>query len=192
MAWVAVAGLGISAGAKVFSAIKAGKAAKANQKILDGQIAEAKTDANKSFLDTSAAKDAVKVANENLVDERKNVAGRGAITGASDEAIVASQSNVSKNHNATISRLAGMGTEYQERAKSRLNNLAGMQMGVNQAKADSAANLSDAAGDLASTAAMGIGGIKSKVGSAKAGKALAGDMVKNNANAKWSDDIPNP
>lgn len=167
MVWAAAAGIGISAGAKVFSAIKAGKAAKENQKILDAQLAESKTDANKSFLDTSAAKDAVKLANESLVDDRKNVAGRAAITGASDESIVAGNAAVTKNHNAAISRLAGMGTEFQQRAKSRTNSLMGVQMGVNQQKADSAANLSDAAGELAGSAAMMSGMSSPKAKTAK-------------------------
>ena len=89
MTWVAVAGTGIGVAGKVFASIKAAKAAKENQAIIDRQLAEAKKDENQSFLDTSAAKDAVTRADENLVDERKNIAGRAAVSGASDEAVVA-------------------------------------------------------------------------------------------------------
>lgn len=146
----------------VFGAIQSGQAAKANQKIINTQLGEARTDANRSFLDTATAKDAVRQANENLVDTRKNVAGRAAITGASDEAAVASNSAVTKGYNDHISRLAGMGTQYQQRGKDRVNSLLGVQMGINSQKGESAsamgANALNLAGTVAMSSGMGKGG----------------------------------
>ena len=50
-----------------------------------------------------------------------------------------------------------MGTEYQQRAKSRTQGILGLQMGLNQQKAESAANLSDNAGDLMNSANTAAG-----------------------------------
>lgn len=173
MSFVAVAvGTGaVGLAGSVFGAIKSGQAQKANQKILNGQLAEARTDANKSFLDTATAKDAVRQSNEALVDARKNVAGRAAITGASDESEVASNTAVSKTYNDAISHLAGAGTQYQQRAKDRTNSLLGVQMGINSQKGESAANVGANASNMAGTIAMtaGMSGGSSKSAIAKSG-----------------------
>ena len=156
--------MGLGAAGKIFGSVKAAKAAKANQSIVDQQLAEAKTDENKSFLDSAIAKDAVKAQTEAAVDARKNVAGRAAITGASDEAVVAGNTGISKAYADGLSRIAGAGTAYQERAKSRKNQVLGMQMGINQQKAESAANISDAAGELMSAGTMMAGMTSPKPG----------------------------
>lgn len=175
MSFVAVAvGTGaVGLAGSVFGAIKSGQANRANQRILNKQLTEARTDANRSFLDTATARDAVKQNNEALVDARKNVAGRAAITGASDESAVASNSAVTKNYNNAVSRLAGMGTQYQQRAKDRTNSLLGVQMGINSKQGESAsalgANALGLAGTIAMTAGMQGGGGKGS-GGAKGGQ----------------------
>ena len=169
MSFVAV-GVGTAAvglAGSVFGAIKSGEAAKANQKIIDGQLAEARTDANRSFLDTATAKDAMKQANEGLVDARKNVAGRAAITGASDEASVASNTAVGKNYNGVVSRLAGMGTQYQRQNKDRVNALLGGQMAINSGQGESASAVGANAMALGSTIAMSSGMKGTKTDSTK-------------------------
>ena len=164
MSYIAVAGMGTSVAGSIFGAIKSAKEQKANQAILNQQIAESKTDANKSFLDSATAKDATRVANENLVDTRKNVAGRAAVTGASDEAVVASNSSANKAYGDALSRIAGMGTSYQERAKSRTNSLLGEQMQINNQKAESASAMAANAGELVGTSAMMGGMAKPEAG----------------------------
>jgi hypothetical protein len=166
-------GLGaVSMAGQIFGAVKAAKEQKKNQALLNTQVEQNQADynneANKSFLDTNVAKDAVRQANENLVDDRKAVAGRAAITGASDEANVAGQSNVTKNYNDSVSRIASLGTNYQDRAKSRFqaNRMAlqQQQAALNQQKADGAANLAGNAGDLLGTVTMGAGMNSPKAG----------------------------
>ena len=149
-------GAGLSIAGQVFGAIKGAKEAKKNQALINKKQAENEADYNlngqRSFLETNAAKDAVRSQNEALDDARKNVAGRSAITGASDEAVVASNTGIQKNYSDAISRLAGAGTQYQQNEKrmylARKDSLDNQQMQLNQQKADSAANLAGNAGDL--------------------------------------------
>lgn len=156
---------GLSAAASIFGAIKSAKENKKNQDLLNQRQEENKAEydnsANRSFLDTSAAKDAVRLNKENLVDAQKNVAGRSVITGASDEASVAANTGVQKNYNDTTSRLASIGTQYQDSQKrmylSRKDSLDNQQMQLNQQKSDSAANLIGSAGNLLGTVTMGAG-----------------------------------
>lgn len=165
MAWVAVAGAGVSLAGKAFSAYKGGQANKANQKILDSQLAENQAEydneGKKSFLETNAAKDITKQMNEGLEDSQKANASRAAITGASDEAKVAANTGANKTFVDGISRLAANATQYQNQQKAIYRQgksaLLNAQMGINNQKAQSAANLGDNAGDLASTVATGLG-----------------------------------
>ena len=155
----------VSLAGQAFGMARAAREQKKNQALLNAQIEQNKADydneANKSFLETNVAKDAVKAANENLIDNQKQVSGNAAITGASDEAKVAGQSAATKNYNDSVSRIAAMGTGVAERAKARFqaNRMAlqGQQAALNQQKADGAANLADNAGDLLGTVTMGAG-----------------------------------
>lgn len=159
-------GLGaVSLAGQVFGAIKGAQEAKKNEEIINKEIEKNQADydlnANRSFLETNAAKDVMKVNKENLVDERKAVAGRAAITGSSDEAVTAANTGVNKNYNDSVSRLAGMGTQYQDRRKQMyMNNrsrLFGQKMAVNAQKAEGASNLVANAGDLFGTLAFTSG-----------------------------------
>ena len=170
MSPLGLATTGVSLAGQVFGAIKAGKQAKANQKLLDQKQAENEADynktANQSFLDTAVAKDAVKEQKQALQDNQKAVAGRAAITGASDEAVVAGQTGAQKNYSDAVSRLAGAGTQYQTQQKSmylaRKDSLDNQQMQLNNQKAESAANLMGNAGDLMNTVAF-TEGMKGKL-----------------------------
>jgi len=150
---------------QAFGAIKNAKQNEKNQTLInqkqEANAADYNMSANKSFLETNAAKDAVKAQNDALVDAQKSVAGRSAITGASDEAVVAGNTGVQKNYSDAISRLAGAGTQYQQNEKrmymARKDSLDGQQMQLNQQKADGAANLAANAGDLMNTVAMSEG-----------------------------------
>ena len=158
-------GMGLSVAGQIFGAIKGAKEAKNSQNLLNKRQEENQADynnsANKSFLETNAAKDAVKVSNEATIDGQKAVAGRAAITGASDEAIVAGNSEVNKNSNDSISRIAAAGTQYQDNQKrmylSRKDSLDNQQMGINAQKAEGAANLMGNASDMLSSVTFGSG-----------------------------------
>lgn len=149
-------GMGVSIAGQIFGAVKGANEAEKNQALLNSKQeqnqAEFNNSANKSFLDTSAAKDAVKVQTEALQDNQKAVAGRAAITGASDEAVVAGNTGVQKNFNDGISRIAAAGTQYQDNQKrmylARKDGLDNQQSQINEQKAESASNLSGNASDL--------------------------------------------
>lgn len=149
-------GAALSLAGQMFGAFKGAKQANKQQQLIDKKQAENEADYNingqRSFLETNAAKDAVRSQNEALDDARKNVAGRSAVTGASDEAVVASNTGVQKNYSDAISRLASAGTQYQNQQKqmylARKDSLDSQQMQLNQQKADGAANLVGNAGDL--------------------------------------------
>lgn len=147
---------GLSVAGQVFGAIKGAKQNNANQDLLNKKQEENKAEydlaASQSFLDTAAAKDAVKANKDAMIEGQKSVAGRSAITGASDEAVVAGQTGVQKSYNDAISRLAGAGTAYQDSQKrmynARKDSLDSQQMILNNQKAESASNLVQNAGDL--------------------------------------------
>ena len=166
-------GAGLSIAGQIFGAVKGAQANKANQNLINTQMEENEADKNltvdRSFLETNAAKDAVRTANENLIDNQKRVEGNAAITGASDEAKVASQSAVNKNYNDVVSNIASNATQYQDNnrrmynaRKGQLNNL---QMQFNNQKAESASNLAGNASDLLGSLTFGDG-MKSTSGTA--------------------------
>jgi hypothetical protein len=179
-------GMGLSVAGQIFGAVKAAKAAKDNQNLLNQKQQENEADynnsANRSFLETNAAKDAVKLQTEALRDNQKAIAGRAAITGASDEAIVAGNSNVQKNYNDGISRIAAAGTQYQDNQKrmylARKDGLDNQQSQLNAQKAEGAANLMGNASDLFSTVTFGSG-MNGK--SAVAGASGMDEVLKNRA-----------
>lgn len=158
-------GAGLSVAGQIFGAVKGAQANKANQKLINTQMEENEADKNltvdRSFLETNAAKDAVRTANENLIDNQKRVEGNAAITGASDEGKVASQSAVNKNYNDVVSNIASNATQYQDNnrrmynaRKGQLNNL---QMQFNNQKAESASNMAGNASDLLGSLTFGDG-----------------------------------
>ena len=156
---------GISTAAQIFNTIKGAKANKKNQQQLNQQVSENEADynntANKSFLETNTAKDVVKKLDESVKDSQKSVAGRGVITGASDEASLAANSNTQKNYNNAVSGIAGEGTQYQDNQKrmylGRKDRLNAMQMQITDNKANSAANAASNASDLFSTVTYNSG-----------------------------------
>lgn len=165
MSYIMAGTAAVSVAGQIFGAVKQGRADKANRALNAKQQEENRSDytneANRSFLDTNVAKDAVRLANENQTGERKQVAGRSSITGASDEASVAANANVTKNYNDSVSRIASLGTNYQERSKARFQanrmQLQGQQANLNQQKADGAANMAGNASDLMGVATMSSG-----------------------------------
>jgi ABC-type Na+ efflux pump permease subunit len=177
MAWIAVGGLAVSIGSQIFGAVKKAKAAKANKKLLDSQIAESKADENRNYLDTNEAKSVIKQAEQNQVEQAKNIEGRAAITGASDEAKVAGRTGVLKNYNDTLSKLSGYGTQYSQSAKNRTRSFVGAQMDINNQKAEGAAALMDNASALAGTAAMKFGGKGISMKADKAQNAPPGEVL---------------
>lgn len=158
-------GMGVSIAGQIFGAVKGANEAKKNQQLLNKKQEENQADfnlnANRSFLETNAAKDAVKVQKESLEDNQKAVAGRSAITGASDEAIVAANSKVQENYNDGISGIAAAGTQHQANEKrmylARKDGLDNQQSQINAQKQESASNLMGNASDLLRGVTFGEG-----------------------------------
>lgn len=185
MAWVAVAGAGVSLAGKAFGAWKGGQANKANQKLVtqerERNDAEYNNNAKQDFLNTNVAKGIVTEMKNANTDQQKAVAGRGVITGASDEANVAGQTGVHRNFTEGLSRLAGNATAWQNQQlamnRSGRSILNQQQIGINNNRADSAANLVDNAGQLVTS----IGGTAMLKGP-KAGETTPPASQANNAN----------
>jgi hypothetical protein len=160
---------GISLAGQIFGAYKSAQANKEAQRLIDQQKEENASmynnNANKDFLQTNVAKDATKEMQQNLEDSRKAVAGRGAVTGASDEAINSANTNANKTYVDGLSRLASKGTDYQNQQEAiyRQQNsiLNQQQMGMYKQKGQSATNLGANAGELA-TSIAGLSGMATK------------------------------
>lgn len=156
---------GLSVAGQIFGYVKGAKANKDQQTQLNKNVEANEADynlsANKSFLDTNVARNQVKKLDANLVDQQKNVAGRSAITGASDEATLAANNNVQQNYNDAISNVAANATDYQMDQKRmyqyQKNRLDARQDQINQQKAESAGNLIGNASDLFKTVSYKAG-----------------------------------
>lgn len=158
-------GMGLSLAGQVFGAARNARLNKQNENIVNTQLAkneaEFNNSANRDFLDTNVAKNAVTQAQNDLKDERKAVEGRAAITGASDEAVIAGNSAVRKNYADRLGQLASYGTQYRDNKermfKATEMGLLDKKMQLNQQRAEGAMNLASNAGDLMNTVAMGSG-----------------------------------
>nr|WP_320022107.1 hypothetical protein [uncultured Draconibacterium sp.] len=150
-----------SVAGKVFGAIKSGKANKANFRLLN----EAKEDneafrnntVNRDFMDTNAAKGVFTRLKKSLKDANKTVDSQAAVNGSTAEAEIAAKSKNQENFNNTTAKIAEGATAYQQqneqeyrRGKERLLNA---EMGLNQQKAQNAANLASNAASLAGAVA---------------------------------------
>ena len=164
-------GLGVaSLGGQLFGAIKGGQANNANEALLKQREEESnalfKSRINRDFLQTNAAKGVLEKIRKQYENADKGIAGRAAITGASDEAVVAQKTANNENLNDATSNIAQGATAYQDNAENQFeqskNAMLSAKMGVNSAKAANAANLASNAGNLLGTAAMvhGMGGLK--------------------------------
>ncbi len=185
MTYIAVAGLGVSAATSIFSAVKSAKANKQKQAYIDKTAAENKAEfnnnANKDFLQTNVAKDAVKQQTQALEEDRKAVAGRAAITGGSDEAKLAGNTAANKTYQDGLSRLAGMGTNYQNQQKAiylgQKAQTDQQNLQMIDDKAESASNLAANAGELASGSAA-LYGMNSPKLSSKSFDPTYGKVIK--------------
>jgi hypothetical protein len=163
-------GMGVSVAGDIYGAIKGAAERKKEQQQLEKQQEENKSlydlNASQDFLDTNAAKSAMTEAKQNQVEERKNIAGRAAITGASDEAQVAGNTAATNRYNNVVSRLASAGTPYQLHREAMYrgtkNILDQQQRDIYRQNAENAASLVGNAGDLMKTAVYAEGMKKKK------------------------------
>lgn len=169
-------GLGVaSVAGQLFGAAKGGKANEANEALLKKRKEEDdaffKTRINRDFLQTNAAKGVLERIKKQYQNADKSIAGRSAITGASDESIVAQRTANNENLNDAVSSIAEGATDYQENAENQYrqakNSTLEAEMSINNKKAENAASLASNAGSLLGTAAT-MGGFSSGSGVAGA------------------------
>ncbi len=141
-------------------AIKGAAANKKQQAFLNQRIADNEAafnlDAHQDFLDTNAAKSMVEKLRKDLKKRDETTDSKGEITGATAEQKIAEKTSHSDRYNDSLSRLAGMATQYQDRAKYRFernkNHLDNIQMQLNREKAQNASNLMGIGSSLLGTA----------------------------------------
>jgi hypothetical protein len=139
----------LSLGGMVYSAIKGGQAAKANERLLDQQTEdnEAFRNNNQNYFDTVQGKSALEQVREAYEQRSKIDANTAVVTGASAETEIAAKGAQNQGYNSAMRQLAAQGGEYSQRNemmyRNSLNNIYAQRMGINNMKAESAANVAD-------------------------------------------------
>ncbi len=149
----------LSLGGMVYSAIKGGQAAKANERLLDKQTEdnEAFRNNNQNYFDTVQGKSALEQVREAYEQRSKIDANTAVVTGASAETEIAAKGAQNQGYNSAMRQLAAQGGEYAQRNemmyRNSLNNIYAQRMGINDMKAQTAANVSENMGNMFGKAA---------------------------------------
>ena len=161
-------GLGVSSLAgNIFGNIMSGKANNANRKLIEQQRQKNESfynnNVNRDFLETNAAKGLFERLRKNLYDNNKIINSTAAVTGASDEAVIAEKSRNQENYNDAVNQLASQATQYQQNEEQMYRNadqnLANQEMQLNANQAQNAANAVQNAAGVASAAANMAGAL---------------------------------
>lgn len=155
-------GLGLSVASQIFGAIKGGQANKANERMINEQIdknqARYGLESSRDYMDTNYAQNVIKQYRESLQRSQKDTAGRAAVTGGSDEAQLAANSNAQQNFNQGMGNLAAQGEGVQMQKEQQFLQqqaaLNSQMQAINQGKAANAANLVANGADLMNTMAF--------------------------------------
>jgi hypothetical protein len=151
----------LSLGGMVYSAIKGGQAAKANERLIDQQDEqnEAFYNNSRNYFDTVQGKSALEQVRQAYEDRSKRDANTAVVTGATAETEIAQKDAANKGYSDVMRQLASQGGEYAMRNegiyRQNLSNIYAMRMGVNGQQAQSAANLSGNMMNLFGAAAEG-------------------------------------
>lgn len=124
-------------------AIGSAGANKRYDKYLEGRLSDLEnwynTEYNTPYLDTTSGKAAIGSLRTYYGDAMKKVSQGGAITGASDEAKVATGDKVQKGLADSVMRLAGYGTQYRDSVRREYQ---GLKMGLENLQQDNLARKS--------------------------------------------------
>jgi len=172
-------GSAIALGSTLVSLIGSGAAAvgsaganKRYDKYLEGRMSDLdkwyNTEYNTPYLDTTSGKAAIGSLRTYYGDAMKKVGQNSAITGASDEAKVATGDKVQKGLADSVMRLAGYGTQYKDSIRREYQ---GQKMGLENMQQDNLARKSQNWNNLMSNA-MNLG-----IGAAELGGMEGGDDV---------------
>ena len=159
-------GSAIALGSTLVSLIGSGAAAvgsaganKRYDKYLEGRLSDLEnwynTEYNTPYLDTTSGKAAIGSLRTYYGDAMKKVGQNSAITGASDEAKVATGDKVQKGLADSVMRLAGYGTQYKDSIRREYQ---GLKMGLENMQQDNLARKSANWSNLMNNAMnLGIG-----------------------------------
>ena len=159
-------GSAIALGSTLVSLIGSGAAAvgsaganKRYDKYLEGRLSDLEnwynTEYNTPYLDTTSGKAAIGSLRTYYGDAMKKVGQNSAITGASDEAKVATGDKVQRGLADSVMRLAGYGTQYKDSIRREYQ---GQKMGLENMQQDNLARKSESWNNLMSNSMnAGIG-----------------------------------
>lgn len=133
-------GSAIALGSTLVSLFGSAGSAKANKRYdqyLEGRLSDLEkwydTEYNTPYLDTTSGRAAIGSLRTYYGDAMKKVSQGGAITGASDEAKIATGDKVQKGLSDSVMRLAGYGTQYRDSVR---REFMGQKMGLENLQQD--------------------------------------------------------
>jgi len=150
----------VSLAGMAYSAIKGGQANRANEALIGKQEEdnEAWYNNRRDYMDTVAGKSAIEQVREAYEDRAKRDANTAVATGASGEQEIAQKTEANKSYNDAIRQIAGQGQQYAQQNegiyRNSLQNIYNEKMGMNNQKAQNAANLSSNLGNMFGSVAM--------------------------------------
>lgn len=149
----------LSLAGMAYSAIKGGKANKANEALISKQEQENEAwyNNNRDYMNTVQGKSAVEQVREAYEDRAKRDAQSAVVTGATAETEIAQKTAQNEAYNDALRQIASQGAQYAQQNegiyRQSLQNLVGQKMAINQQKAQNAANMGQNIGNLMGTAA---------------------------------------
>ena len=170
MAFIAAAGLALSAGTATAGLIKSGKANKQSRLAVAGQNnlldEQYLPDLNKRYTDTEEAKSFLSTLRDRMTTTNQQVQQTAAVTGGTDESVIAGQEAAAGNYGDYLNKLSAQGTQYKQGLKDRYmqgkSQMLGVQLGQNAAASESGSNLfansMSTMGNIAMGGMMGGGG----------------------------------
>jgi hypothetical protein len=146
---------------QIFSAFRGGKMQKENRELLGNMKAENEAfynnNVNRDFMQTNAAKGIFEQLRKRNLDANKLVDSQTEATGGTAEAAIAMKGQNNEQYNDAVNELGQNATQYQTNQEAMYratnNQLAGQEMAMNEAEAESAANLATNSANLMSAAA---------------------------------------
>lgn len=163
---IAMAAIGL--GGKIFGGRKSGQAMGEAEGIVDKQVSDLTTwydtEKNRDFLQSNLGSAAMNKVLQDIEERNQQIESTAAVTGASDAAKIAQKAKSQERFGDVVKDLASYGTARKDRIEGRYRSGIGQLMGqkVNLAtgRAQSAANLGGAGGDLISAAGSLFGSTK--------------------------------
>lgn len=174
-------GSAIALGSTLVSMFGSAGSARANKRYdqyLEGRMSDLdkwyNTEYNTPYLDTTAGKSALGSLRTYYGDAMKKIGQNSAITGASDEAKVATGDKVQKSLADSVMRLAGYGTQYRDSLRREYQ---GMKMGLENMQQDNLARKSESWNNLMNNA-MNLGIGAAELGGMEGGEDIFGLLRK--------------